>query len=99
MQKISANLIIYKILKQLSTLITTAFAVAAGYEWQSTIKKLIQDNVEIDEQNILIYPLVITIIAVVATIAIESISLMFMSSESMIEVKEEENNYKKDKNM
>jgi len=85
MTEISTNLIIYKILKQLSTLIMTAFAIAAGYEWRIAIEKWLQDNIEIDEKNIFVYPIIVTIIAVIATVIIESLSLRFLSSESMKE--------------
>lgn len=83
MAELNPSLVIYKILKQLSTLVTTAFAIAAGYEWRVAIAKFLRENIEIDDENIFVYPLIVTIIAVVATIAIEAISLKFLSTRYM----------------
>ena len=76
--KLDPGIIIYKIMKQLSTLITTAFAIAAGYEWRIAIGKILKKNIEVEDGDIYTYPILVTIIAVCATIAIETLSLHFL---------------------
>lgn len=67
-----------------------AFAYAAGSEWRDAIEKLLQDNIEVDEENIFVYPIIVTIIAVVVTIIVESVSLKFMNTAEMKRAKEVE---------
>ena len=89
------DIIVYKILKQLSTLITTAFAIAAGYEWRIAIGKILKENIEVKDDDIYTYPILVTIIAVCATIAIETLSLQFLSSSIMKKAQESESEYYK----
>lgn len=85
---LNTTVVAYRIIKQLAALITMAFAFAAGSEWRSAIEKLLQDNVEIDEKNIFAYPIIVTIIAVLVTITVESVSLKFLNTAEMKKAKE-----------
>ena len=94
--QLDTSIIIYKIMKQLSTLITTAFAIAAGYEWRIAIGKILKKNIEVEDGDIYTYPILVTIIAVCATIAIETLSLHFLSTSIMKKAQESESEYYKD---
>ena len=89
------DIIVYKILKQLSTLITTAFAIAAGYEWRIAIGKILKENIEVKDDDVYTYPILVTIIAVCATIAIETLSLHFLSTSIMKKAAKRESEFYK----
>jgi len=61
-----------QIIKTVSTLITTAFALIAGLAWNEAIKAVITEFLHADNAviGLIIYALIVTIIAVVVTLFI-----------------------------
>jgi len=61
-----------EILDKMSTLITAAFAFIAAFAWNETMKTLVYENISDDEAPFIVigYAVLITIIAVLATILI-----------------------------
>jgi uncharacterized transporter YbjL len=61
-----------QLIKTVSTLITTAFALIAGLAWNEAIKAIITEFLDADSAviGLIIYALIVTIIAVVVTLFI-----------------------------
>ena len=61
-----------QVIKTVATLITTAFALVAGLAWNEAIKAVITQFLKSGDEviGLLIYAIIVTIIAVVATLLI-----------------------------